>query len=120
MNHMTHPLSFGSISIFYIKKYRYRLRFDAQFLILLTFVGSLKIALINMVTILMMSAKMAALALLKIKVFFKKGYDAIISVDEVSNKFLSGDSNFIVNVIMRSEFDNSSISVKVVIMTTIL
>ena len=39
------------------------------FLILLTFFESLKIVLINMVTVLMISAKMATLGLLKIKVF---------------------------------------------------
>ena len=42
---MTHPLSFADISIFsteinkfcYIKKYRHRLHFGTQFLVLLTF-----------------------------------------------------------------------------------
>ena len=39
-----------------------------QFLILLTFFGSLKIALINMVIVLIMSTKMTTLDLLKIKI----------------------------------------------------
>ena len=39
-----------------------------------------------MVTILMISAKIATLGLLKIKVFRNKGYDAIISVYDVSTK----------------------------------
>ena len=39
-----------------------------------------------MVTILMMSAKIATLGLLKIKVFWKKGYDVIISVYNVTNE----------------------------------
>ena len=77
MNHVTHPLASADISIFspeiskfcYIKKYRYRLHFDTQFLILLSFLESLKIVLINMVRILMMSGKMATLGLPKIKVF---------------------------------------------------
>ena len=43
--------------------------FDSLFLILSTFLESLKIVLINMVTTLVISAKMAALGLLKIKVF---------------------------------------------------
>ena len=73
-----------------------------------------------MVTILMMLVNMATLALLKIKVFWKKGYDLIISVHEVSNKILSRNSNFIVKVVMWSKFGNSSISMKVVIMTSIL
>ena len=71
------PLSSADISIFsmeiskdcYIKKYRYRLHFDTEFLTLLTFLESSKVALINMVTILMMSAKRATLGLLKMKVF---------------------------------------------------
>ena len=53
-----------------------------------------------MVTILMISAKMATPGLLKIKVFRKKGYDVIISVYDVINKNLSRDSNFIVDVVM--------------------
>ena len=56
----------------YIKKYTYRLHFNAKFLILLTFFESLKVVLINVVAILMMSAKFAALGPLNIiKAFFK-------------------------------------------------
>ena len=53
-----------------------------------------------MVTILMMSAKMATPSLLMIKVFLKKGYDVIISVHDVTNKVFSPDSNYNVNVVM--------------------
>ena len=53
-----------------------------------------------MVTILMMSAKMATLGPVKIKVFRNKGYDIIISVYDGINKILSRDSNFIVNLVM--------------------
>ena len=48
----------------------------------------------------MMSAKMATLGLLKIKVFINKGYDVMICVYDVINKNLSRDSNFIVDVVM--------------------
>ena len=41
------------------------------------------IVLINMVTILTMSAKMATVGLFKIKIFLDKGYDVIISVLDV-------------------------------------
>ena len=41
-----------------------------------------------MVTFVMMSAKMATLGLLEIKLFLNKGYDVIISVRDVSNKIL--------------------------------
>ena len=128
MNHVTHPLSFADTSIFlleiskfcYIKKYRYRFHLDTQFLILLTFLDSLRISLINMVTILMMSAKMATPGLLIIKVFWKKCYDVIISVHYVINKILSRDSNYDVNVAMWRKFGNSSISVRGAIITLIL
>ena len=53
-----------------------------------------------MVKILMMSAKMATLRLLKIKVFRNKDYDVIISVYDVISKNLSLESNFIVDVVM--------------------
>ena len=69
---MTHHLSYAVISVFsreidkfsYIKKNRYRFHFDTQFLILSNFFESSKVVLVNMVTILMMPAKMAALGLL--------------------------------------------------------
>ena len=68
----------------------------------------------------MMSAKMATPGLLKITVFWNKGYDVIISVDDVTNKILSRDSNYIVDVVMWPKFGNSSISMKEVIITSIL
>ena len=46
----------------------------------------------------MMSAKMATLGILKKTVFWNKGYDLIIPVDDVINKILSDDSNYIVDV----------------------
>ena len=72
-----------------------------------------------MVTILMMSAKMATPGLLKIKVFWNKGYDVIISVHDVTNKILSRDSNYNVNVVMWPKFGNSSISVRKVVTSTL-
>ena len=74
---MTHTLSSADISILslgisnfcYINKYRYRLHFNIYFLILLTLFDSLKVALINVDSILMISANLATLGFLKIKVF---------------------------------------------------
>ena len=73
-----------------------------------------------MVAILMMSAKLATLGPLKIKVFWNKGYDVIIYVYEVTNQILSRDSNCIVDVIMLPKFGNSSIHTREVIITSIL
>ena len=42
-----------------------------------------------MVIILIMSAKMVTLGLLKIKVFWNKGDDVINSLDDLTNKILS-------------------------------
>ena len=53
-----------------------------------------------MVTILMISAKLATLDLLKIKVFFNKGCDVIISVYDVTNKILLNDSIYNLNAVM--------------------
>ena len=105
---------------FYIKKYRYRFLLDAYFLILLTFLESLRIVLIDMVKILMMSAKLATPGLLKIKIFWKKAYDVIISAHEVTNAILLRDSNYNVNVVMWPKFDNSSIFVREVAITSTL
>ena len=66
----------------------------------------------------MMSAKLATLSL-KIKVFWNNGYDAIISVHEVTNKILSRVSNYIVDAIMWPKFGNPSISMKQVIIISI-
>ena len=65
----------------------------------------------------MMSVKLATLGLLKIKVFWKKGYDVIICSHDVTNKILSLDSNYIVDVVMSP---NSSISLREVIIASIL
>ena len=70
-----------------------------------------------MVTILMISAKLATL---KIKVFWNKGYDVIVSVRDVTNKVLSCDSNYTVDVVMWPKFGNSCISMREVIITSIL
>ena len=53
-----------------------------------------------MVAILMISAKMATLGLLKIKVFQSEGYDVLTSVHSLTNIILSRDSNYIVDVVM--------------------
>ena len=69
-----------------------------------------------MVTILIMSAKMATPGLLKIRVFWNEGYDVIISVHDVTNKILSCDSNYIIDVVM---WPNCTTSIRKVI-TSIL
>ena len=93
---------------------------DTQFLILLTFFEYLKIILINMVTILVMSAKMATLGLLKLKVFWSNSYGVIVFAYDVTNKNLSRESNYTENVVMRPKLGNSSISMKEVIITSTL
>ena len=73
-----------------------------------------------MVTILMMSAKKATPGLLKVMVFWNKGYDVITYVHDVINKILSRDSNYIVDVFMWPNLGNCSISMREVITTSIL
>ena len=72
-----------------------------------------------MVTIFMMSAKMATTELLKIKLFRKKAYDVILSAHDLTNKILSRDSNYNINIVMWPKFGNSSISVIEVIITSV-
>ena len=52
-----------------------------------------------MVAISMMSANLATLGLLKIKVFWNKDHDVIISTYDVTDKILSRDSNYIVDMV---------------------
>ena len=72
-----------------------------------------------MVTILM-SAELATPGLLKIKIFRNKGCDFIIPDYDVINKLLSHESNYIVDVVMWPKFGNFSISMREVIVTSIL
>ena len=67
-----------------------------------------------------MSAKLATLGLLKIKVFRNKGYDLIISVHDVTNKILSRDLNYIVNLVMWPKFGNFGVPMRDVFITLIL
>ena len=72
-----------------------------------------------MVTTLMMSAKIATLGFLEINIFWNKGYDVIMSVHDVTNKILSRDSNYTVDVVSWPKSGCSGISMREVI-TSIL
>ena len=63
----------------------------------------------------MMFAKFATLDLPKIKVFWNKDDDVMIFVNDVTNKVLLRESNYIVDVIMLPKFGN--VSMKEVIIT---
>ena len=67
-----------------------------------------------------MPAKLATPGLLKITVFWNKGCDVEISVNDVTKKFLSSDSNYTVDLFMWPKFGNSSISMREVITNSIL
>lgn len=78
------------------REMRLKVAFWYIFLILLTYIESLKIALIKRIGILMMSAKSVTPGLLKIKVYWNKSCDVIISVHYISNKILPRDSDYII------------------------
>ena len=67
-----------------------------------------------------MSAKMATPVFLKMTVFWNKDYGVIISVDDVTNKILSRDSNYTVHISMWPKFGNSSVAMKEVNKISIL
>ena len=73
-----------------------------------------------MVAILIMSEKLGTLSLFKIKIFWDKGYDVVNFAPDVTNKILSRELNNIVEVVMWEKFGNSSISMREVIITSIL
>ena len=97
----------------YVKKYRYRLHFNPYFLIHLTFYGSVKVVLINLVAIVMMPTKLVTLDPLKIKVFWFKAYDVIICVHDVIDKLLSPELYCRYNHV--TKFGNSSICISIII-----
>ena len=73
-----------------------------------------------MIAILLMSAKLATPGFLKLKVFWNKGNEVIILVsNDFTNKIWLRYSNSIAGMVMWQKFDNSSISMKEIIMTTI-
>ena len=57
-----------------------------------------------MVANLIISAKLANLVLLKIKVFCNNGYDLIACAHDATKIIFSRDSNYIVDVVMTSQF----------------
>ena len=76
-----HPhFSPNNCNFCYIKKYIPKLYFNSFFRILLSFIESSKVPLINMIAILMMSAKFTTPGLLKIKVFWNQDYHVMNSV----------------------------------------
>ena len=84
-------------------------------LVLLMFFESLKIFLVNVVTISMMSAKAAALSLLKIKAFWSHKF-----CPWSHQQNFSGDSNYIADMAMRPKFSKCSISMREVAITSVL
>ena len=57
---------------------------------------------------------------LKIKVFWNKVCDIITPVHDVTNNILSHNSNYIVDMVMWPKFGNSRMSMREVIITSIL
>ena len=55
-----------------------------------------------------------------IKDNLEEGYDVTISAHEVTNKVVSRDSNYFVDMVVRPKFGNSSISLREVTITSIL
>ena len=72
-----------------------------------------------MVVFLMVSSELVSLDLLKVKIFWNKGYDVVIFVHVFTSKDLWREWNYIRDVAMWLKFGNSSISMKEVI-TSIL
>ena len=126
MNYVAHSLRSADISIFSPVVTSRNTDIDRFFIIFknisnsFNFFESLKVVLINVVEILIISAKLATLGLLKIKVFWNIDYDLIISVHDVTNKILSHDSNYNEDVVMWPKFGNSSIFLREIIIISTL
>ena len=73
-----------------------------------------------MITILMVSAKIAVLGLIQLKTFWNKSNDVKIFVYEVTKKNVLRDSNYIVDVVMWPKLGNWSISMGEVVITSVL
>ena len=117
MNQVTHHLHFAGISTLHWKSINIAISRNTgkdcilinNFYFFLTLFESLKIVVINMVTILIIWAKMATQGLLKIKKFWNKDFEIIISVRDFTNNFFSLDSHHIADMAMWLKSGNSSI-----------
>ena len=100
---MTNPLSSTGISIFSLKNQQTLLYQKIQIYVTFWYIfsnsfdfsGVFKDFLLNSVTILMLSAKLATPGLLKINIFQNKGYDVLFLEHDLINKILTSDSNYI-------------------------
>ena len=72
-----------------------------------------------MVAILIKSAKMATPGP-EINIFWNRGYDIKTSGHDVTSKTLLCDSNYIVDLFIWPNFGNSGISIREVIITSVL
>ena len=68
--------------------------------------------LLSLIAILLMSTKLTTSGLLKIKVFWNKGYHVIISANGISSEIWSRDSNYILDVVIWPKFGNFGISMR--------
>ena len=73
-----------------------------------------------MITILMVSAKIAALGLIQLKIFWNKSNNVKIFVYEVTKKIFLRESNYIVDVVMWPKLGDCSISMGEVVITLVL
>ena len=73
----------------------------------------------NVAAILMIPIKLVILGCLKIRVFWKEGYDVIV-FGHVITQILSRESNYIADVVRWFKFDSATISMREVIITTFL
>ena len=67
-----------------------------------------------------MPSKMTAQGVLKIRIFWSKSYYVINYVYDIINKIFTHDSDYIVDMANRPKFNNYSISMKEVIIISVL
>ena len=87
INYVRHPSIFYRKSATFVITRNTDIVFEWIISNFLNFFESLKVVLINLVAILMMSAKVATLGLLKVNIFWNKGYDIIFLSMTLPTKF---------------------------------
>ena len=96
------------------------MHFNTKFIIILNLSAFSKVFFPNMGAILMLSAKLTTLGVLKRKILLNKIDNFLISIFHVTNKDLSRGSNYIVDMAMWLKFANFSISMREGAMNSIL
>ena len=104
MNYKSEPVEMNFVTVNFIN-------FELKFVIILTFISWFQYSFVfDLIAILTRTARTDTPGLLKIILSWKNVNDVIISIHEVINKTSLYDANYIVDMVVKPKFGDTSIS----------